>query len=301
MVIGVVLVAGVLVVAWIYMLVAYLIVVGMMRVERHGFEDMPSDYGADFEDVVFRTRRGYEWGVELSGWRLRGRDGAPSVIFAHGFGADRTGDGMTELACMLNRRGFGILLFDLRAHGLSGGKGNSGGWHERMDILGAYDYLVEHGAERGKIGLLGVSMGAASAALAAAEEPGIRALALDCPYADVSGLMAQEIGLRTPISEGMAGAFIPGASLLGRALYGIEIGRMSPARAVAGLDYPIAVACGSEDGRILPVHSRRVYEAAPDGSEFWEYEGAGHAKSFLDNKGVYGERAAGYFLGRLGN
>ena len=66
-----------------------------------------------------------------------------------------TGDGLTDLACRLNRRGFGVLMFDFRAHGLSGGTGNSGGWHERMDILGAYDYLVSHGAERGKVGLLG--------------------------------------------------------------------------------------------------------------------------------------------------
>ena len=300
MIVGVVLIAAGLVVAGVYALVSYFIVVGMMRVAKHRFEDRPSDYGAEFEEVAFRTRRGYGYEVELSGWRLHGREGAPTIIFSHGFSAGRTGDGLTDLACRLNRRGFGALMFDFRAHGLSGGTGNSGGWHERMDILGAYDYLVSHGAERGKVGLLGVSMGAASAALAAAEEPGIGALALDCPYAEVSEMMAQEVGLRTPISEGLAGVFIPGASLLGRALYGIEIGRMSPERAVAGLGYPVMVACGSEDTRIPAHHSRRVCEAAVEGSEYWEYEGAGHAKSFLDNKGVYEDRVAGYFWGRFG-
>ena len=131
-------------------------------------EDSPADYGVEFEEVEFKSRCG---DVLLDGWYLTGQVGAPVVVFVHGVGVTRTACGMTRIAADLVGRGFGVLMFDLRGHGLSGGKRLSGGWHERMDVLGAYDYLHARGVSSEKIGLMGLSMGAGAAALAAAEEP----------------------------------------------------------------------------------------------------------------------------------
>ena len=51
----------------------------------------------------------------------------PDLIFVHGIGSVRTGDNAMELAARLIYLGYNALLFDLRAHGTSGGDKVSGG------------------------------------------------------------------------------------------------------------------------------------------------------------------------------
>ena len=280
----------------LYLLLSYLIASGMTRVERAEFQDSPSDYGVEFESVSFMSRRG---DVTLDGWFMRGREGMPTVIFCHGIEVGRTGDGLTELAARLNRRGFGVLQFDFRGHGLSGGKRVSSGWHERMDALGAYDYLMLMGVERGEVGMLGFSMGAASAALAAVEEPGVYALALDSTYARARDLLLGETALRTRLPAWLAAVFIPCAALIGLKLYDIDVEAMAPERAVSELGYPILAIHGAEDSRIPPAHGRRVFDAAAEGSRLWIADGVGHAGAFVANRSEYADRVAAYFLSRL--
>lgn len=268
----------------------------MTRVGEAAFQDRPSDYGAEFESVRFVSRRG---DVTLDGWYLRGREGMPTLIFCHGIEVGRTGDGLTELATTLNRRGFGVLQFDFRGHGTSEGKRVSSGWHERMDILGAYDYLISRGVSSNDIGLHGVSMGAGAACLAAAEEPCIRALSLDTPYANASEMILRETSFRTRLPSWFAMAFIPCAVFIGRRLYDIDVEGMAPEKAVSQLDYPVSVIYGTVDSRIPPEHSRRVFDASPGSSELWIVEGVSHADSFVENKAEYAERVAEYFLSRL--
>ena len=283
-------------IAALYLLVSYLLASGMTRVGEAEFQDSPSDYGATFESVRFMSRRG---DVTLDGWYLRGCGGMPTLIFCHGIEIGRTGDGLTELAATLNRRGFGVLQFDFRGHGASGGKRVSSGWHERMDALGAYDYLISRGVSSDEIGLHGVSMGAGAACLAAAEEPRIRALSLDTPYANASEMILRETSFRTRLPSWFAKAFIPCAVFMGRRLYDIDVEGMAPEKAVSQLDYPVSVIYGTEDSRIPPEHSQRVFDASAKGSRLWVVEGVGHAGSFVENKAEYAERVAEYFLSRL--
>ena len=288
--------AAFLALSLLYILVCYLIASGMTRVGEAEFQDSPSDYGAEFESVRFGSRRG---DVTLDGWLLRGRERMPTLIFCHGIEVGRTGDGLTELAAMLNRRGFGILQFDFRAHGLSEGDRVSSGWHERMDALGAYDYLVSKGVLPDEIGLHGVSMGAGAACLAAAEEPGIRALSLDTPYANASEMILRETSFRTRLPSWVAAVFVSCAVVLGSKLFDISVEGMNPEKAVSQLDYPISVIYGTEDSRIPPEHSRRVFDASAKGSRLWVVNDVGHAESFVENKREYANRVSDYFLSRL--
>ena len=284
--------------ALLYLLVCYLMASGMTRVGEAEFQDSPSDYGVEFERVRFRSRRG---DVTLDGWFLRGREGMPTLIFCHGIEVGRTGDGLTELAAILNRRGFGVLQFDFRGHGLSEGGRVSSGWHERMDALGAYDYLVSRGLSSDEIGLHGVSMGAGAACLAVAEEPGLRALSLDTPYARASDLILREVKFRTGLPGWFTLAFVPCAVFLARNLYDINLEGMAPEATVARLSYPILVIHGTEDSRIPPEHSNSVFAASAEGSRLWVVDGVAHAESFVENKTEYAERVADYFLSRLGS
>ncbi len=289
-------IATLIAIAALYLLVSYLIASGMTRVGEAEFQDSPSDYGAAFARARFRSRRG---DVTLDGWYLSGREEMPTLIFCHGIEVGRTGDGLTELAATLNRRGFGVLQFDFRGHGASEGKRVSSGWHERMDVLGAYDYLVSRGVSSDRIGLHGVSMGAGAACLAAAEEPNIRALSLDTPYARASDMISQEASFRTRLPGWVIAAVIPCALFMGKRLYDIDVEGMAPERAVSELDYPVSVIYGMEDSRIPPEHSRRVFGASAEGSRLWVVEGVEHAGAFVENKAEYASRVSDYFLSRL--
>lgn len=281
----------------LYAGIGYVIASGVTGAEREPLEDSLSAYSITYQDVEFVSREG---DVNLDGWYVAARQTAPTVIFVHGIGSQRTGDRMTELAADFYDKGFGFLMFDLRAHGLSGGEKTSGGYHERFDVLGAFDFLKTRGVDPGDIGVLGLSMGAGTSALAAAAEPQITALVLDSPYAKASELIAQETARKTPFPEWLTPIFIPMAVLWAGMLWDIDVKVMAPEIVVSKLNYPIMVIYGTGDTRIPRDHGQRVYDAAPPGSILWAVDGSDHLDAFIEHPDEYAERVTNYFRERLG-
>jgi hypothetical protein len=72
----------------------------------------PSDLGLDYETVSFKTRDG----LTLHGWMIPSHNRA-AVMISHGIAANRLGH--LDQGVFLAEQGFGVLLFDLRAHGES--------------------------------------------------------------------------------------------------------------------------------------------------------------------------------------
>ena len=292
----VLLLAVLLVLAVLYGLVSFLIAQGVTKADRDPQEDHPSNYSLVFEDVEFPSRRG---DFMLSGWYLPGEKEGPHLIFVHGIGSARSGDNAVELAGRLVERGYNVLMFDLRGHGSSEGDMVSGGYFERWDVLGAFDYLVERGVDPSRTGLMGFSMGAATAILAAVEEPRITALVADSPYADASDLIARESARKTPFPLWLVPIFIPTAKLMAKRIYGIDIGELVPERAVARLAYPILVIHGTGDQRIPWEQGQRVVEAAKEGSILWLAPDVDHVDAFLTYPDEYVGRLAEYFDSRF--
>lgn len=117
-----------------------------------------------FEEVSFFSRDG----LELSGWYIAPRNGA-AVVLVHSLGGSRVQ--MRHHARALTTKGFGVLMFDLRAHARSSGSISSFGWIEHLDLLSAHDFLVEKaGIAPGRIGVAGFSLGAQIAVRAAVHE-----------------------------------------------------------------------------------------------------------------------------------
>ena len=279
-----------------YLTLSYFVAFGVTRAERNEQDGHPTDYGLEYEDVEFQSRKG---DVTLQGWHLPATDDGPSVIFVHGISSTRSGDEAVEIAAHLVNDGFDVLLFDLRAHGSSGGDKITGGINEAEDVLGAYDYLLSRGASPVRIGVLGMSMGAGTSVLAVAEEPGIRGLVVDSPYADVSELVAYEIGRKTPIPEWVAPVFVPGASLFADMLFGVDLDKLVPEEAVESIGFPILVIHGDSDTRIPTEHGLRVHEAAYLGSEIWVVPGVDHLDAFKTFPDDYLDRVVPYFRARL--
>ncbi len=281
-----------LVIAVLYALISFLIVQDLTGAERMAQQDHPGNYGRSAEDVEFMPR---DMELRLSGWYLQGEPDAPHLIFVHGLNSVRSGDQALELADRLVARGYNIVMFDLRGHGSSQDGRTSAGYFERQDVWGTYDYLTEHrGVAPDQVGLIGFSMGAATAILAAAAEPDIRAVVADSPFAVAAELIAQETSQSTPLPGWATPAFIPAVSLLANWLYDIDIGAIAPEQAVAHLDYTVLVIHGDADTRIPVSHGERVTEAGPPGTRLWRVAGAGHVAALATSPDEYAERLAAY-------
>jgi len=111
---------------------------------------------------------------------------APAVVLVHMLG--RSKDEWSVVAERLVDAGIASLAIDLRGHGRSGGNGSE---LRAMvaDVRAGLGWLAANPAIRpDMLGVVGASLGASLAALAAAEAPSIRAVAMISPSLDYRGL-----------------------------------------------------------------------------------------------------------------
>lgn len=280
----------------LYGLISYLIASGVTKADRKEQEDNPAAYGLPYDEVEFPSRRG---DVALRGWLVPSVSGDAALLFVHGIGSVRSGDRAVELASRLVENGYTVLMFDLRGHGSSGGSKVSGGYLEQWDVLGAYDYLVSRGFAPGRIALVGFSMGAATAILAAAQEPGFTGVVADSPYARASEIIAHEAARKTVIPRWIMPIFVPTAKQMASWFFDIDIGSLAPEKAVKGLPYPILVIHGLDDIRVPHTQGERVHAVAPPGSEIWLVPGVDHVDAFATHPEEYSRRVIDYLEARF--
>lgn len=130
----------------------------------------PANRGMTYRDVGFTTPDG----VTLSGWYVPSRTGA-AVALIHGAGSTRSD--VLAHAVVLADHGLGVLLFDARGHGRSGGTAMDAGWYGDADLGGALTFLADQpDVDRLRIGAVGMSMGGEEAIGALAADPRLRAV-----------------------------------------------------------------------------------------------------------------------------
>jgi pimeloyl-ACP methyl ester carboxylesterase len=106
----------------------------------------------------------------------------PGAVICHGYGGDK--DSFINSARELTAEGVSVLTFDFRGHGSSGGKLDGS---VVDDVMDAWEFLGERPEiDRKRMGLIGHSMGAFSAILAAGKLGKAKVLVtLSCP-SDIS-------------------------------------------------------------------------------------------------------------------
>ena len=219
-------------------------------------------------------------GTRLAGWLIpTGSDRA--VVLIHGIDSDAWTGAAPDVAAAYADAGFDVLLFDLRAHGRSGGQRISLGNLERGDVRAAVDVLLDRGVQPGRVGLHGTSYGAAMALLAAAEIPEIGTVVADSAFADARDLIATEVGRRTHVPGFLAGSLMrPGIEAAARVLFGLDLAALAPERVIARIaPRPLLLIHGSHDPVIPPDHARRLKDhAANAAAELWMLNGMGHTE-----------------------
>ncbi len=211
--------------------------------------------GLPVQEIAFTSRDG----VPLSGWYLPRENAPAAIIYSHGLFRSRLE--MLERAEKLWQEGYAGLLLDFRRHGKSGGELTSMGYLERLDIIGATRYLADSLQFKEPIVVYGISMGAAAALLAAAEEPAIAGLIVDSSFLSFDETIAHHANLffhlpAFPIANEV--------SLFTKWRIGFDADEFDLRRAVQKIgDRPILFMAGGADVRMPPEIARTLYEASP--------------------------------------
>ena len=216
-------------------------------------------------------------GSPAGGSRSTAIPDAPAVVVVHGYTACRR-DGWVLLAAgMLHRHGFAVLAIDLRNHGDSGRTGgrHTGGIRESADVLGAWDWLVsERDLPPERIGLFGISLGAASVVIAAGDEPRGRGRLVG------QRLRRLDDATRAELRRNHLPRFLlPGGRLIARLLDGPGLRAKSPLAAWARLGgRPVFVTHGTRRPAarcpLSPTSCDQAGERAGARVESWVVEGS---------------------------
>ena len=245
----------------------------------------PGDIGLEYELVRFTT----DDGVTLSGWLIPAkRDTRSAVVLMHGFSWHRLGELAAFVPWLAER--YHVLQFDFRGHGESGDADITLGTSERLDVAAAVRLLEGRGL--GPIALMGVSMGAAVAIMAAPELP-VAAVIADAPYADLYNPIGNRMReLHYPMPRLGARLIVLGASLRARTRL------LAPIDRVAEVSPRALLLIGPMGDRLIDYSQvRRLYEVAHEPKELYAVPGAGHAEAHAFAGADY-ERRVLEFLAR---
>jgi uncharacterized protein len=218
-------------------------------------------------DISFFNQRGYL----LSGWIAIYSRQAPVIILNHGTPGNRVD--MLQRAAFLFKHKYTVMLFDFQSYGHSQGIMSTLGMVESEDILAAISFLhVYPDTANNKIGVLGLSMGATAAVLAASRTTDILALVAEsCP------VDATRVPGDVPNDQVRAAD-----RKVVEEAYGVDITQARPIDFVHKLAGHTAIFFinGDRDEETPLAGMEALYQRAGNSKQAWVVPGAAHAQSF---------------------
>jgi fermentation-respiration switch protein FrsA (DUF1100 family) len=212
--------------------------------------------------------------ITLVAWALKPvRDDARWLLICHGNAGNISDPARVRQYAALRELGVGILAFDYRGYGESGGTPSEQGLYR--DAEAAYRYLRDRGVPPERLVLFGHSLGSAVAVELAGRVPAA-GLILEGALTSVVD-RAQEIYRWAPVRW-------------------IAISRFGSLERVARLTLPKLFLHAAADDVVPLSHGRRLYQAAPGPKVFVELRG-GHGDAFEVDSARYFGAIAGFLAG----
>jgi len=231
----------------------------------------------EYQDIELTTSDG----VKLSAWYIPSQNGAV-ILVAHGYGATR----LEDYCVLFASHGYGVLAWDFRAHGKSGGDFSTLGYYEQLDVEAALDYALSQPNVK-RVGAWGGSMGGATIVLTAAHRPEIEALVIDSAYPTLEDVF--KVNVPVPVIQQMTRFFAEWKS--GASIHKVrpvdEIGKISPR--------PVFIIDGWDGAAVIMNSPYRLYNAAGDPKTLWTEEDVPHLNMYANYREEYTRRVIDFF------
>jgi uncharacterized protein len=217
------------------------------------------------ESVTFPSKSG----ATIHGWLLGAETNRAVVILQHGIHGSRME--LVARARFLSEAGYAVLMFDFQGHGESISSHITFGYLESRDSQAAVAFAKARFPGK-PIGVIGLSLGAAAAALA--EPPlDVQALVLEMMYPTVVEATKDRIAMRFgPLGRLLSPLLT--AQLKWR--IGCTTDDLRPIVSVASIAVPKLFIAGAEDRNTTLAESKEIFARAAEPKAFVTFEGARH-------------------------
>lgn len=233
-----------------------------------------------------------EDGLTLAAYQHFDQPGHRYAVICHGYGNQASG--MAGSAYRFYEMGFRTLAPDARGFGRSEGDYAGMGWHERRDIVGWCNYILEQDPQA-QIVLYGLSMGAATVMMAAGESDLPEAVKLvieDCGYTSVWDEFAAQLDEMFGLP---AVPILNVTSLVTKLRAGWWFEEGSALEQIKKCTIPVLFIHGEADTFVPYRMVHTLYDAATCPKELFTVPDAAHAQSAsVDPEGYW--RTVGAFL-----
>jgi uncharacterized protein len=231
-------------------------------------------------------------GATIHGWFVAGQPGQGAVVLLHGVHADRRTT--VARAEFLSRAGYAVLLFDFQGHGESLGRQITFGFLESRDATAAVNFIHQK-LPGEKIGVIGISMGAAAALVAAPPLP-VSALVLESCYPTIYQATEDRMSERFGFLGRLATPLLL-CQLKPR--LGISLDDLKPIERARKVSIPKFFIAGTADKLTTEQESKALFNAAAEPKELWLVDGAAHVDLQAFAAAEYEKRILGFLAGKL--
>ncbi len=232
-------------------------------------ETLPAAYGVAYRDLILQATDG----ITLAAWYVPPRNGCV-ILQAHGYGGRRD----ALMTARLAQAGYGVLAWDFRAHGASGGSISTLGGAELHDAEAALAY-VRAQPDVTCIAAWGESMGGVVLIRLAARHPDVVALVSDSAFPSLEEMLQHAIHpplLRLPMR------------LLAELRTGIRFRDVRPVdEIVRVVPRPVLIIHGTADTVTPPGAAQQLCAAAGQACTLWLVPQAEHVAARATLPEVY--------------
>lgn len=203
------------------------------------------------------------------------------VIFTHGFTYSRYGS--IKYIKMFLKKGYNVVIYDLRNHGLNQRTFTSMGKNESKDLVEVIKYIKER-FNNPIIGLHGESLGASTSLMALELYTDIDFVIADCGYSNLKELLCYQLkhNFKLPYY------FINIANILNRIIYKYNFNDILPINIVKNSSVPILFIHGDSDNFTPKKMSEDMHGINPN-NEIYIAKNSDHASSFSSDPHKYEE------------